>query len=185
MRVRLFMPDAPAGHRLCIVLCALALSSLSGQALAQQPTVYRCGQAYTNEPPVGVRCERLPEQQVTVIEGTRVQRPPALAIPPRATASAPDTVSSLIQPATAQPLGQGPAQAVRDEQARNVLMAEYERTRERLQALQQEQRQLQTATSAVDATRMQSLEQALARTRRDLLSLQRELDRKPSTGGPR
>ena len=72
-----------------------------------------------------------------------------------------------------------------DEQARTVLLAEYERTRERLHALQLEQRQLQMTTPAADVARQQALEQALARTQRDLHSLQRELDRKPPAGGSR
>lgn len=180
MHPRLSLSDACA-HRWCarlqVVLAGLAGCGLVGQALAQDQTVYRCGQAYTNAPVAGMRCERLPDQQVTVIEGTRVQRAAALALPnraqlPVAAASAPQTDAAT-------------AQAQRDEQARTVLRAEYERTRERLNALQQEQRQLQTASPSSDSNRLQSLEQALARAQRDLQSLQRELDRKPVAGGVR
>ena len=50
------------------------------------------------------------------------------------------------------------------------------RTRERLLGLQQAQ-DLQAASANPDSSHAQALEQALARTRRDLQSLQRELDR--------
>lgn len=149
-------------------------------------TVYRCGQAYTNTPPDGALCERLPAQTVTVIPGTRVQRPPvpvadADPVTPasRATGTKPDRTDAAREGAD------GMAQTQRDAQARSVLLAELEHTRERQKALEEERRQLHTATSVTDTTRLQSLEQALARTRRDLISLQRELGRKPLAGAPR
>jgi len=158
-------------------------------SLVQAQPVYRCGQAYTNAPPAGILCERLPEQQVTVIEGTRVQRPSARAPSPAAVSALP--AASSAQPAASGPLPvQELPQSVRDGQARSVLLAELERTRERLQGLEQEQRQLQTATASSTATpdaqaRAQALEQSVLRTRRDLQSLQRELERLAASGARR
>lgn len=187
------LSDTPTRRWHCRELAGLALAGLLGvvhgptlaQARESQQTVYRCGQAYTNAPPAGASCERLSGQQVTVIEGTRVQRPPAAEVSSRAAARVPEASVPQAAGMAAQPAGPGPAQAQRDEQARTVLLAEYERTRERLHALQLEQRQLQMTTPAADVARQQALEQALARTQRDLHSLQRELDRKPPAGGSR
>jgi hypothetical protein len=72
----------------------------------------------------------------------------------------------------------------RDAQARQVLLEELARTRERLLGLEQDQRALRAAVPAADPVREAALAQALARTRRDLQSLQRELDRR-APGGPR
>lgn len=56
---------------------------LAGRVSAQD-AIYRCGHEYTNAPRDPSRCERLPEQSVTVISGLRPQSatPKAVVIQP-------------------------------------------------------------------------------------------------------
>ena len=101
---------------------------LSTAALAQSPAeIYRCGNAYTNQPVTGAECTRMGAASVTVIEGTRVH-----ATAPASTASTSSTSSgaapiSRATPATdAAPHAKvgAPAQKERDQQARQILEAE-------------------------------------------------------------
>ena len=160
------------------------------QALAQSETVYRCGQNYTNAPPAHQLCERLPALPITVIEGTRVQRPsdrspaagtaaasgagavPGAAVSPVTTAPAPPLLQRELQGAV-QPGQQ--RQEDRQAQARAVLLDELSRTRERHAQLQRELQALEAP--AADPARAQALQQSLSRSQRDLQSLQRELER--------
>ncbi len=174
------------------------------QVQPEPEPVYRCGRTYTNAPPAGQLCERLPEQRVTVIEGTRVRRPPAptASAAGAADAAADSGTDAALRDATTklttgpakpavptastlrpeaqgamQPEGQGDhhRQAVRQAQARAVLLDELARTRERHTQLQRELASLQTPVA--EPARAQALQQQLARSQRDLQSLQRELDR--------
>lgn len=190
-------------RRLALSLQALGLLACAATVTAQP--VYRCGQTYTNTPPPGQLCEVLPAQVLTVIEGTRVRLPPGRepAAPAPVTPAA-TTPSTRPEPAQGPSLS-GPAASVQPSQpagadrqvlARQVLLEELARTRERLQDLQQAQQALQmsrqatgqtslpSAESARDAARAQALAQALARTRRDEQSLQRELERLSSGARP-
>ena len=174
--------DRPLAGLARALVCAGALLWCGVGAVQAQP-VYRCGQAYTNTPPPGQVCERLPEQQITVIEGTRVQRP-VLREPVVPAAAAAGSRESATGQAGREALRSGavmpsepatvPAPAWRQAQAREVLLEELARTRARHA---QVQRELASLAPAADAARQQALQKALARSERDLQSLQRELDR--------
>lgn len=147
---------------------------LCGAALAQD-AVYRCGQEYTNAPKDASRCERLPLQSVTVIQGlkpSRVEPPAAPAAPLLAPGSVP--VASADAP-----------QRLRDQQARTIVATELEKTRQRHAELVQEYRQGAPAKTASEEAhpnkyqeRVAGLKAAIERHERDIDSLQRELARR-------
>lgn len=159
------------------LLCA-GVWLLCGAGAVQAQPVYRCGQAYTNTPPPGQVCERLPEQQITVIEGTRVHRPAQRgpAASSGAATGTPEPARDARTPGAAMPPAPAASAATawRQAQAREVLLEELARTRARHE---QVQRELAALAPAADAARQQALQQALARSERDLQSLQREIDR--------
>ena len=140
------------------------LSTVLVPALAQQ-AVYRCGQQYTNIPQDTGRCERLAPQAVTVIEGTRVQGQGAAAAP-----SPNGLATARVEPA---------GQKQRDDMARTIVSAELGQARQRYAELQQQHQKAQTMPSP-DAARVAELGAAVARAQRDIDSLQRELDRRPT-----
>ena len=149
----------------------------AGSALAQQ-AVYRCGQQYTNAPADASRCERVAPQAVTVIPGTRVQGPPAVA------AVAPVTTSSLSA-ASVAPVA-AVAQPQREDMARQILNTELAQARQRHAQLVNEYRQGEPVRTAEEAQhpqkyqeRVARLQSALERSQRDIESLQRELTRRP------
>ncbi len=144
------------------------LSTVLVPALAQQ-AVYRCGQQYTNLPQDAGRCERLAPQAVTVIEGTRVQGRGAVSAPLPA-AVPQGTATARVEPA---------GQKQRDDMARTIVSAELGQARQRFAELQQQHQKAQTMPSP-DAARVVQLGAALDRAQRDIDSLQRELDRRPT-----
>jgi hypothetical protein len=99
--------------------------ALGAAALAQTPAeVYRCGNAYTNQPVSGTECTRLGAAPVTVIEGTRVH-----ATPGAHASSAPAGVPSnpraaAVSDAVPNTKVDSQAQRERDQQARQILEAE-------------------------------------------------------------
>jgi hypothetical protein len=135
------------------------LTLFAGATLAQQP-VYRCGQEYTNAPLDASRCERLSGQAVTVIPGTRVQ----------AVGVAPAAVPAGQPPPAKVEVGQ---QKQRDDIARAIVLAELDKARQRHAALLRDHPREQGKTD--DAQH----KAAVDRARRDIDSLQRELDRRP------
>ena len=138
------------------------LACLACAAAAQQ-AVYRCGSAYTNAPQDAQRCERLSLPTVTVIPGTQVH-----AAPPQAPGSA--AVPNLRADAAPQ--------RQRDEMARTIVVAELDKARERHAQLLQARRQLEGSGSTLQPQQAEQLQAAIARTERDIDSLQRELARK-------
>ena len=150
---------------------ASALLLVLCEPLGAQETIYRCGQEYTNAPKDLGRCERLSSQSVTVIPGLKPARADGAAIvPPPAPAMASDA-----------------PQKQRDLQARTIVAAELERTRQRHAELVQEYRQGAPAKTAAEESspqkyqeRVASLKSAIERHERDMDSLQRELARKPA-----
>ena len=99
--------------------------SLSTAALAQTPAeIFRCGNAYTNQPVPGAECTRMGATPVTVIEGTRVH-----ATPGAPASSAPAGVPSnpraaAVSDAAPNTKVDSQAQRERDQQARQILEAE-------------------------------------------------------------
>lgn len=148
-----------------------ALLGLWGMPSQAQQAVYRCGQEYTNAPRDVSRCEPLATQTVTVIPGLKPVRPDAAA---QTSPTAPATTSDAPQ-------------RQRDLQARTIVAAELDRTRQRHAELVQEYRQgAPVKTAAEEASpqkyqeRVASLKSAIERHERDMDSLQRELARKPA-----
>lgn len=140
---------------------------------AQEP-IYRCGQEYTNAPKDFSRCERLSSQSVTVISGTRASGAAA-------------SVPTPLVPTNASVTSGDASQRQRDQQARAIVLAELDKTRQRHAELVQEYRQGAPAKTANEETspqkyqeRVASLKAAIERHERDIDSLQRELARKPA-----
>ena len=93
--------------------------------LAQTPAeIYRCGNAYTNQPVPGAECTRLGAAPVTVIEGTRVHANSAAAAPPAPTAQSAGPRSKPLPDTAAHTKVDAQAQKDRDQQARQILEAE-------------------------------------------------------------
>ena len=94
--------------------------ALGAAALAQTPVdIYRCGNAYTNQPVPGAECSRMGVAPVTVIEGTRVH-----ATAPASPGSAASSRANPAADAAPHAKVDAPAQKERDQQARQILEAE-------------------------------------------------------------
>jgi len=103
----------------------LAAWWLSATGLAQTPAeIYRCGNAYTNQPVAGADCARMGASPVTVIEGTRVHATPA-APAAYATAGVPSNPrAAAVSDVASNTKVDAQAQRERDQQARHILEAE-------------------------------------------------------------
>ena len=103
----------------------LAAWWLSATGLAQTPAeIYRCGNAYTNQPVAGADCARMGASPVTVIEGTRVHATPA-APAASATAGVPSKPrAAAVSDVASNTKVDAQAQRERDQQARHILEAE-------------------------------------------------------------
>ena len=82
--------------------------------------IYRCGNAYTNQPEPGADCARMGSPPVTVIEGTRVHGASAAA-PAKASAKPASATSTDVSPSEKVDAA---LQKERDQQARHILEAE-------------------------------------------------------------
>ena len=103
----------------------LGVLGLCTAALAQTPAeIYRCGNAYTNQPVPGADCARMGATPVTVIEGTRVHANSAVAAPPAPTAQSAGPRSKPLPDTAAHTKVDAQAQKDRDQQARQILEAE-------------------------------------------------------------
>lgn len=195
---RLSWPDAAWGARLrggaaqssvaTVGLLAILWSAAPISVKAQQPLqeqaqkqtqeiVYRCGQAYTNVPRDPNQCERLAFSAITVIHGTRhsVPKPSAAGVGARPS----KTLQQSESPNT-------PAPTARDVQARTILSRELTQARQQLTELVQAYNQGEPVKWAAEARnhqkyldRVAALKAAIARTERDIDSLERELARRP------
>ena len=160
---------------------AVWLGIATSSAAFAQEQIYRCGQEYTNAPKEVSRCERLSPQSVTVIPGLKPVRVEAPVVGP-VTASAPS-----VAPSSAPASSADAPQKLRDQQARTIVAAELDRTRQRHAELLQEYRQgapLKSATEEASPHKYQErvvqLKAAIERHERDIDSLQRELARRPA-----
>ena len=147
------------------------------EVLAQQP-IYRCGQLYTNVPKDPARCQPVTTHAVTVISGTRVQTYGG-APASRPVASAPPQAQTQTQ--QVQTRMEPGGQRQRDDMARAIVLAELDKARQRHQTLQQEYR---NAPAEDDEARRAQRKAAVERAQRDIDSLQRELERRPSLPTP-
>lgn len=155
-----------------------------GSVSAQSSSViYRCGQEYTNAPRSAAQCEPVSMQAITVIPGTHAS---ALSAVSRKS-NQPDGNDSQAERTKKEPLRPVPsAQNERDVQARAIVVQELDKARQQLQQLVQEYNEGEPVKWASEShnhqkylDRVAALKAAMARTERDIDSLQRELARRP------
>ena len=114
----------PIGWELGRAVCLWSLG-LGTAVLAQTPAeIYRCGNAYTNQPVPGVECTRMGAAPVTVIEGTRVHANSAEPASPAPTAQSAVPRSKPPPDTATHTKVDAQAQKERDQQARQILEAE-------------------------------------------------------------
>jgi len=163
-------------HVVVAGLCGLVVPA---GATSEPQRIYRCGNAYTNQPDPAANCKPLVGGSVTVIEGTRVQG--AQTASPQANAS-----GSALKVDSAE-------QRQRDTQAQAVLQAELQKAQQQQAELLREWNNGEPERRADELRqpqkyqdRLAQLRSALQRTQADVAGLQRELQRlSPSvhTGG--
>ncbi len=159
------------------VLCAVGAGTGVSVWAADPLQVYRCGNAYTNQPDPKGNCVPLRSAAITVIEGTKVQPSPTVA-----------TLPGVVASESKVDIGE---QRQRDAQARAVLQTEWQRAQVRHQALLQEWNQGEPERRADELRqppkyqeRVTQLRTAVQRSEADLAGLQRELSRlSASTAG--
>jgi hypothetical protein len=144
---------------------------------AESASVYRCGNAYTNQPNPSLNCQPLKGGNVTVIEGTRLQ-----AVGTGAAATSASTVSSAttkVDPSD---------QRLRDAQAQVVLQTELQKAQQQQAALHREWNNGEPERRADEfrqpqkyQERVAQLRAAVQRTDADVAGLQRELARLSSS----
>ncbi len=149
---------------------AVCLATLSAYAANEPQRIYRCGSAYTNQPDPALQCKPLTGGSVTVIEGTRVQGPPAVM--PAVSASGGSAKVDSNE------------QRQRDAQAQAVLQAELQKAqRQHVELLrawnngEPERRADEHRQPQKYQDRVAQLRAALQRAEADVAGLQRELSR--------
>ncbi len=147
---------------LCLVVSAACATS-------EPQRIYRCGNAYTNQPDASGNCKPLAGNSVTVIEGTRVQAPQT------APTGAAMTGSSKVDLTE---------QRQRDTQAQAVLQAELLKAQGQHAVLLREWNNGEPERRADEfrqpqkyQDRVAQLRSALQRTEADVAGLHRELSR--------
>ncbi len=155
-----------------LALMGLHLALWPAAATSEPQRIYRCGNAYTNQPEPNANCKPLAGGSVTVIEAVRVQGPQA--------ASSSVNVSGSASPAKVD----GTEQRQRDAQAHLVLQAELQRAQQQQAELLREWNNGEPERRADEfrqpqkyQDRVAQLRGALQRTQADIAGLQRELTR--------
>jgi hypothetical protein len=145
---------------------------LPAKAAGEPQRIYRCGNAYTNQPDPSARCQLLTGGHVTVIEGTRVQGSQPVEGHPSAGSNV-----GMGKVDTAE-------QRHRDTQAQAVLQAELHKAQSQHAELLREWNNGEPERRADEfhqpqkyQARMAQLRTALQRTEADVAGLQRELQR--------
>ncbi|PUE56236.1 hypothetical protein B9Z36_11435 [Limnohabitans sp. Rim8] len=162
-----------------LALFSICLVAWPAEATSEPQRIYRCGNAYTNQPDPALNCKPLAGGSVTVIEGTRVQGSQA-ASPSVSTASTAVKVDAADQ-------------RQRDTQAQAVLQAELQKAQKQHAELLREWNNGEPERRADEfrqpqkyQDRLTQLRVALQRVEADVAGLQRELSRQPTasqTGG--
>jgi len=144
------------------------LSCISIAYAQSNASIWKCGNAYTNQPISNESCVLMPQSNVTVIEGTKLANQ---------TPSASSLTSVKIDPQQ---------QRERDAQARKILNEEMTRIDQRLLELKKQWNHgevaklvNETAQSAAYLQRVEKLKIEMQRTQADLAGVQREIARLP------
>ena len=144
-----------------------------GLVAAQSAPVYRCGNAYTNQPDASLNCKPLSGGHVTVIEGTRVQGATANGAAMGASTGA--SAALKVDPTE---------QRQRDAQAHVVLQTELQKVQQQQAELLREWNHGEPERRADEfkqpqkyQARVAQLRAALQRLDADVAGLQRELSR--------
>ena len=166
------MRSLPSPLLMAFVVSGLALST---DATAEPQRIYRCGNAYTNQPEPNANCKAMNGGSVTVIEGTRTQGPQAEPASPGASGVKVDNT----------------AQRQRDAQAQVVLQAELLRIQKQQAELLREWQNGAPERRADEhrqpdkyQRRVADLRDALRRSEADIAGLQREMARLSVTQTP-
>ena len=140
---------------------------------AEFATVYRCGNAYTNQPSPSQNCQPLKGGNVTVIEGARVQGVGVGAV--ATSANTGNSATTKVDPSD---------QRQRDAQAQVVLQTELQKAQQQQAALHREWNNGEPERRADEfrqpqkyQDRVAQLRAAVQRTDADVAGLQRELSR--------
>ena len=156
----------------CMALLGIALATWSASATSEPQRIYRCGNAYTNQPDPAANCKPLAGGSVTVIEGTRVQGAQAQTSLVNASGSAGTAKVEAVE------------QRQRDAQAQVVLQVELQRAQQQQAELLREWNNGEPERRADELRQPQKyqdrvahLRAALQRTQADVAGLQRELAR--------
>jgi len=162
--------DAQSVRASWVLALGLSLATWPILAASEPQRIYRCGNAYTNQPDPSLSCKPLAGGSVTVIEGTRVQG--SQAVTPLTHASG---VSAKVD---------STEQRQRDAQAQAVLQAELQKAqRQHVELLREwnngepERRADEHRQPQKYQDRVAQLRRALQRTEADVAGLQRELSR--------
>ena len=162
--------DAQSLRASWVLALGLSLATWPFLAASEPQRIYRCGNAYTNQPDPSLSCKPLASGSVTVIEGTRVQG--SQAVTPLTHASG---VSAKVD---------STEQRQRDAQAQAVLQAELQKAQRQHAELLREWNNGEPERRADEhrqpqkyQDRVAQLRSALQRTEADVAGLQRELSR--------
>lgn len=162
---------------------ALALIPLAAFAFADasfaQSRIWRCGNTYTNEEIRGQGCRIVESNNVTVVQGTRVNGGAVNAAPKEVkVGNAPQTVS-----APGQRIDSG-EQRARDSEARTILEAELKKAEERHAELLKEYNNGEPEKMGPEHRNYQKyldrkadLKASIDRNEKDIAGLRRELGR--------
>ena len=157
--------------RICFSIFLLGCVATVAVGAESQP-VYRCGNAYTNQPDPTLNCKPLSAANVTVIDGTRVQSVP---VSPHVSGAGASGSSARVESAE---------QRQRDTQAQAVLQAELHKAQQQKVELQREWNNGEPERRADEfrqpqkyQDRVAQLRASLQRVDADVAGLQRELSR--------
>jgi predicted lipid-binding transport protein (Tim44 family) len=164
----------PAALAAFVAFAAL-VGSLASSAAVAQDRLYRCGTLYTNaDKSADPACIRINMDRITVVPAQPQESKPAAQAKPVAAQSssrAATRVSSL-------------AQTQKDSDSRQILEAEWRKTRQRLQDLQSEYNQGEPERLGSERNnpqkyldRVAALQSSIARLEADLTGIRRELAR--------
>ena len=175
----MFAIRRPCSHSVTRSFWAGALAALVGTvastASLAQDRLYRCGNLYTNaDKSRDPACTPLPVERITVVPAQPQESKSATPAKPAAAQSSSRTatrVSSL-------------AQTQKDSDSRQILEAEWRKTRQRLQDLQSEYNRGEPERLGSERSnpqkyldRVAALQSSIARTEADLTGIRRELAR--------